>query len=146
ALARGWADRGTAFEADVETVAKWGEWHCGENKAKFTGAWTAEVPTLFEPFVTGAAVRVQVVGGRAWQFRLGGDDWKKSIHGPGAALMEPDADLVEDARRLQRHFGLEVVGVDYMLAPDGNKHLLEVNHIPSVTAFAEVREAYVEEV
>jgi hypothetical protein len=69
---------------------------------------------------------------------LGGDDWKKSIHHPTACLMEADADLVEDARGLQRRFALEILGVDYMVAADGGRHLLEVNHIPSVTAFAEV--------
>src|SRR5262245_61909054 len=79
-LARGYADRGTVFEAAEDSVAKWGEWHCGEDKERFTGAWAARVPTLFEEFVAGAAVRVQLVGERAWQFRLGGDDWKRSIH------------------------------------------------------------------
>jgi hypothetical protein len=145
-LGRGYADRGLEGRAPVDSVAKWGEWHCGENKARFRGEWVAEVPTLFEEFVAGEAVRVQLVGDQAWQFRLGGDDWKKSIHGPGAALMEQDAELVEDARRLQAHFGLEVLGVDYMVAGDGGKHLLEVNHIPSVTAFEEVRQAYLGEV
>jgi hypothetical protein len=145
-LARGFADRGSTFTAEGELVAKWGEWHCGENKERFSGPRIAEVPTLFERFVEGEAVRVQVIGERAWQFRLGGGDWKKSIHGEGAALMPPDAELVEDVRRLQGHFGLEIVGVDYMVAADGCKYLLEVNHIPSVTAFAEVREAYLDEV
>jgi hypothetical protein len=146
ALPRGYADRGTVFGAETETVAKWGEWHCGENKARFAGNWTAEEPTLFEPFIDGEAVRIQVIGDRAWQFRLGGDDWNKSIHHAGAGIMPPDADLLDDTRRLQQHFGLEILGVDYMIGRDGNKHLLEVNHIPSVTAFSEVREAYIEHV
>jgi hypothetical protein len=145
-LPRGYADRGSAYAAESETVAKWGEWHCGENKERFTGRRLAEVPTMFEPFVEGEAVRIQTIGDQVWQFRLGGEDWKKSIHGPGAALMVPDAELVEDARRLQRHFGLEMIGVDYMMGGDGAKYLLEVNHIPSVTAFAEVRAAYIEHV
>jgi hypothetical protein len=145
-LARGYADRDTVFESEAEAVAKWGEWHCGEDKERFRGPWKAEVPTLFEEFVAGEAVRVQLIGGGAWQFRLGGDDWKKSIHGPGASEMPPDPDLVEDARRLQAHFGLEVLGVDYMIASDGGRHLLEVNHAPSVTAFPAVRDAYLDQV
>src|SRR5262245_64867423 len=96
-IPRGYADRGTIVESEGDTVAKWGEWHCGENKERFRGAWAAGAPTLFEAFVDGEAVRVQLIGARAWQFRLGGEGWKKSIHGAGAALMPPDADLVEDA-------------------------------------------------
>jgi hypothetical protein len=37
---------------------------------------------------------------------------------------------------------LRTVGVDYMMAPDDSRYLLEVNHVPNVTAFPEVREAY----
>ena len=95
-------------------------------------------PTLFEPFIEGEAVRIQLIGDRAWQYRLGGDDWKKSIHHPNASVTATDSELLEDARRLQTYFGLEILGVDYMVGRDGKKHLLEVNHIPSVTAFAEV--------
>jgi hypothetical protein len=146
ALQRGYADRRTAFETETDTVAKFGEWHCGENKERFRGRWVAEVPTLFERFVEGEAVRIQMIGDRAWQFRLGGEDWKKSIHHATAGMMAVDEELLEDTRRLQEHFGLEIVGVDYVVGADGGKYLLEVNHIPSVTAFAEVREAYLERV
>jgi hypothetical protein len=38
----------------------------------------------------------------------------------------------------------EIIGVDYIVAPDGARHLLEVNHVPNVTAFPEVREAYLD--
>jgi hypothetical protein len=145
-MARGYADRGTVVDAESDLVAKWGEWHCGENKEKFRGPRPCDQPTLLEPFIDGEAVRIQLVGDRAWQTRLGGDGWKKSIHHPTAAMTPIDEELLEDARRLQRHFGLEILGVDYMVAPEGGKHLLEVNHIPSVTAFAEVRAAYLEEV
>jgi hypothetical protein len=145
-LARGFADRGTTFKADEECVAKWGEWHCGEDKERFTGEWTANEPTLFEGFVQGEACRVQWIGEKAWQYRLGGDNWKRSIHGATACEVPLDLELEQDARDLQRHFGLEIAGIDYMIAADGSKHLLEVNHIPSVTAFSQVREAYLDHV
>ena len=35
-----------------------------------------------------------------------------------------------------------MVGVDYMIGDDGTRHLLEVNHIPNVTRFPEIRAAY----
>jgi hypothetical protein len=143
-LPRGYADRGTVVETTEDTVAKWGEWHCGENKEKFRGGWTSEVPTLFEPFLAGAAVRVHLMGERAWQIRLCGDDWKKSLHHPEAGFMPLDAELLEDSRRLQRLFRLEMLAMDYIVTPDGGKHLLEVNHIPNVTVFPEIRSAYLD--
>jgi hypothetical protein len=141
-LPRGYADAGTRVTAPEPMVAKWGEWHCGENKARFEGEWECAEPTLFERFVEGEAVRVQMIGDRAWQVRLGGEGWKKSIHGPDAGLVPPDVELVADTRRLRDHFGLPIIAVDYMVGRDGTKYLLEVNHIPNVTVFPEMREAY----
>jgi hypothetical protein len=143
-LTRGYGDAGVTYSATGPTVAKWGEWHCGENKELFTGDWLCREPTLFEPFVDGEAVRVQLIGDRAWQVRLAGDGWKKSIHGPGAASTAPDPALVEDTRRLRDHFDLPVIAVDYIVARDGTPHLLEVNHIPNVTEFADMRAAYLD--
>jgi hypothetical protein len=143
-LPRGFADRGTLVTADGATVAKWGEWHCGENKARFTGEYRASVPTLFEPFVDGSAVRIHVTGDRVWQIRLAGDGWLKSIHHPEAGFLPVDPELRDDALGLQRHFGLEMLGIDYMVAETGARYLLEVNHIPNVTVFPELREAFLE--
>jgi glutathione synthase/RimK-type ligase-like ATP-grasp enzyme len=105
---------------------------------------TAVVPTLFEEYVDGEAVRIVLVGDHARQVRMAGEGWLKSIHDPGAAFMPIDPELLDDARRLAGHFGLLTVGVDYIVAPDGGRYLLEVNHVPNVTAFPEVREAYLE--
>jgi hypothetical protein len=143
-LPRGFATAGTTAEAETDTVAKWGEWHCGENKARFTGRYQCEENTLFEPFMHGEAVRVHVTGDRAWQLRLTGDGWLKSIHHQDAAFMPLDPELHEDVRRLQQHFKLEMLAVDYIVGPGGAKFLLEVNHIPNVTLFPELRAAYLD--
>jgi hypothetical protein len=143
-IPRSYADRGTTVSAEGPTVAKWGNWHCGEDKARFDGSWTAVVPTLFEEYVDGEAVRIVLVGERAWQVRMAGEGWLKSIHDPGAAFMAIDPELLDDARRLADHFSLRTVGVDYIVVQDGSRHLLEVNHVPNMTAFPEVREAYLE--
>ena len=58
--------------------------------------------------------------------------------------MTMDADLLADTRAIREHFRLDVIGNDYMVADDGGKHLLEVNRIPNVTRFAEIRSAYVD--
>jgi hypothetical protein len=143
-IRRGYADRKATFEAATETVAKWGEWHCGENKLKFTGNRVTEVPTIYEPFIRGDAVRLHLLGDCVWQIHMEGDDWLKSIHHPAASFMDVDGDLLDDARRIQAHFGLEHLAVDYMVGADGTKYLLEVNHIPNVTVFPEIRAAYLD--
>lgn len=143
-MPRSWLTRGQTIERDVDTVAKWGNWHCGENKARFTGSFTADEPTIIEPFIPGEAVRIALVGARAWQIRLAGDSWLKSIHHPGAAFMPIDDALLADARELSTRLGLEVIGVDYIVGDDGEKHLLEVNHAANVTVFPDIREAFLD--
>ena len=106
------------------------------------GSWTAEEPSIIEPFLSGQAVRVVFIGSRYWQIRLEGDSWLKSIHHEQAEFMPPDPELVEDTRRVKEGFGLEIVANDYIVGNDGQKHLLEVNHIPNVTRFPEIWEAY----
>jgi hypothetical protein len=145
-LPRTYLPAGGPVAADRPTVAKWGEWHCGEGKERFSGERTFAEPTLLEPFVAGEAVRVQVIGDAAWQIRLGGDDWKKSIHHPTAGLTPADPELVADVRRMLAVFRLPLGAADYVIAADGTPHLLEFNHIPNVTQFPEVRAAYLDHV
>ena len=143
-MPRAWLTRGQTITRDRDSVAKWGNWHCGENKARFTGDFTAEEPTIVEPFITGEAVRIALVGAHAWQIRLTGDGWLKSIHHPDAAFMAIDDDLLADARALSADLGLAVTGIDYMIGADGEKHLLEVNHAANVTVFPAIREAFLD--
>jgi hypothetical protein len=138
---RGFASPGGEYAAGAESVAKWGNWHCGENKQRFTGRWPATEPTLFEPFIDGEAVRVVIVG-EPRQIRLTGPGWLKSVHGAGAAYMPADPELVADTRAVQRGLGLDIIANDYMVSATG-PYLLEVNHIPSVTCFPELWEDYV---
>ncbi len=141
-LQRGYAAPGTTFRCDSEMVAKWGNWHCGENKVRFCGSRQIDQASIVEPFIFGQAVRVVLIGNESWQIRLEGDDWRKSIHHETAALTAIDPELLEDTRRVQDGFGLELIANDYMIADDGTKHLLEVNHMPNVTRFPEIWEAY----
>ncbi|MGL6073050.1 MAG: hypothetical protein ACRC8S_02690 [Fimbriiglobus sp.] len=139
---RGFASTLGEYAADVESVAKWGNWHCGENKARFTGSWTAQEPTLFEPFLGGEAVRVVILA-EPRQIRMTGNSWLKSVHGTGASFMPADPELVADTRAIQQGLGLDILANDYILSEDG-PYLLEVNHIPSVTCLPELWEEYVE--
>lgn len=144
-MKRGFADRGVVYQAKAPTVAKWGEWHCGENKARIEDSRQCNEPTLLEPFLEGESVRIQLIGEKAWQVQMEGNTWLKSIHHSQSSLVNPDPELLEDARALQQHFGLEIIAVDYLVT-EAERHLLEVNHIPSVTAFEEMRQAYLSSV
>jgi len=140
--ARGFVTARTDYDTDIERVAKWGNWHCGENKERFTGSWRGQEAAIVERFLEGDAIRVVVIGEQAWQIRLAGDGWLKSIHHDTAHLMPADAELVADTRRVAAGFGLEIAANDYIVTSDGRPHLLEVNHIPNVTRFPEIWEAY----
>jgi hypothetical protein len=139
---RGYAAPGAEYRSDREHVAKWGNWHCGENKARFTGRWESEEPCIIEEFIPGQPVRVLIIGDRHWQIRLEGEGWLKSLHSPAARFMEVDPELLDDTRRIQSGFGLELIANDYIVGEDGSRHLLEVNHIPNVTRFPEIWDAY----
>lgn len=140
--ARSYSGPGATFYAEQEHVAKWGNWHCGENKTRFTGLRTADEACIVEPFFAGESVRVVLIGDRAWQIRLSGVDWLKSIHDSAADFMEIDRDLLADTRAVANGLGLEIAANDYLIESSGEKHLLELNHIPNVTRFPEIREAY----
>ncbi|MEL6638096.1 MAG: hypothetical protein AAFW73_17650 [Bacteroidota bacterium] len=139
---RGMVGPGTRVRVDRMTVGKWGNWHCGENKVKFDTQWTSEDPAVIEPFFPGRAVRVVSIGDQHLQINLEGDDWLKSIHHPTAAITELDPELLADTLALKAHFGLAMLANDYIVGEDGEKHLLEVNHIPNVTRFAELEALY----
>jgi hypothetical protein len=143
-LPRSYTDAGTTFRTDTPSVAKWGEWHCGEGKERFAEEWQASEPTLIEPFIDGEAVRVTAIGDALFQLHLDGDDWKKSIHHASAAFMPLDPALAEDVKRMRDHFDLAVCAADYIVAKDGTPHLLELNHVPNVTQFPEIRTAYLD--
>ncbi|RKZ54386.1 MAG: hypothetical protein DRR16_08975 [Candidatus Parabeggiatoa sp. nov. 3] len=141
-LQRGYAGPRVSFESQIERVAKWGNWHCGENKARFTETWQSEEACIIENFLPGQAVRIVIIGEQYWQIGLEGDSWLKSIHASNASFMAVDEELLADTRTIQKAIGLEIVANDYIITKEGSKHLLEVNHIPNVTRFPEIWEAY----
>ena len=129
------------------SVAKWGLLgNRGEGKERFAEEWQKKESTLIEPFLAGDAVRVTAIGDTLFQLRLGGDDWKKSIHHAqrriscrsthrSRRMVRPDARSTSTSPCARR---------DYILAPDGTPHLLELNHVPNVTQFPEIRAAYLD--
>lgn len=143
---RGMISSNTEIKVSDQTVAKWGNWHCGENKARFNEQWLSEEASIIEPFFEGHSVRVVSIGDTHYQIKLEGTNWLKSIHDEQADFMEMDTDLLEDTLQLKQAFRLEMIANDYISSETGEKHLLEVNHIPNVTRFERLKEVYLEEV
>ena len=139
---RGYATANTPYKSETERVAKWGNWHCGENKERFTDWWEGDEAAVIEPFLDGEAVRVVIIGDKHWQIQLDGDDWLKSIHHADAHFMPVDAELLADTQQIQAAFKMEIIANDYIVGKDGKRYLLEVNHIPNVNRFPEIWSAY----
>ena len=131
------------IKVNNESVAKWGVWHCGEDKEKFNGSWKSKDTSVIEEFIDGDAVRIMIIGHKYWQIKLTGDSWLKSIHNEGSWEMDLDKELLEDSQNIANHFNIQMVGVDYIVGKDGQKYLLEVNHIPNVTVFPFVNDEFI---
>lgn len=144
AFPRGFVTPNTPFqtENEQEMVAKWGNWHCGENKDRFSTSWTGSEAAVIEPFIVGDSVRLMMIGDQYWQIKLEGRDWLKSLHADSADFMEVDPELLADTQHIKAAFGLQVIGNDYIVGENGRKYLLEVNHIPNVSRFSEIWNAY----
>ncbi len=51
--ARGFASAGILYPNSGDRAAKWGNWHCGENKLRVPDDWRAEHHSIVEPFIQG---------------------------------------------------------------------------------------------
>lgn len=143
---RGLISSNTEINIKTKRVAKWGNWHCGENKAIVEGKWTSDEPAIIEPYFAGESVRIVILGDVHYQIKLEGESWLKSIHSPIADFMEVDAELLADTQHVKAALGMDMIANDYIIGEDGEKHLLEVNHIPNVTRFPELQAAYLDAV
>lgn len=94
--------------------------------------------TVFE----GESVRIVSIGDTNLQIKLEGASWLKSIHDAQADFMDLDQDLLEDTLNIKKAFGMDMIANDYIYHPSGNHHLLEVNHIPNINRFHQLKEIY----
>lgn len=143
---RGILSSNTEIKVESETVAKWGNWHCGENKKKFDDKWIGDELAVIEPFFEGESVRIVSIGDTNLQIKLEGKSWLKSIHDESADFMKIDKFLLEDTLKIKEAFGLQMIANDYISSSNGVHHLLEVNHIPNVTRFDTLKDVYVDNI
>jgi hypothetical protein len=139
--ARGFVPAGTDLTLEREQVLKWGNRHCGEDKARTSGASRVATDAIVEPFVMGRSERVLLVGDRTWHLRYESADWRKNVAAT-VTKIEPEPVLVARARRTADRLGLSVAGVDYIVN-DAGATLLEVNAYPGFDDADGATEAFV---
>lgn len=142
-LARGYLPAGETPRFEGERVLKWGHRHCGEDKARVTTGSSVPKPAIVEPFIVGTSERILLVGDRAWHLDYESDDWRKNVRARIRVRDEPDAALLDRARRIASHLGLVVAGIDFVVA-DGESYLLEVNAYPGLDDVPDAADAFIE--
>lgn len=144
-----WADRqGIEMTLNTPYVLKVGNQHQGEGKFMIHGDGINEVPewegiASAEPyFANCVSARALTIGDREFSLRFDNPtSWIKNSAGADvAAWPEAPEAMWEHARRVHRHFGLEVSGIDYVIEKDGTPHFLEFNSFPGVGATDEIAE------
>ena len=139
--ARGFVPAGTDLNLQREQVVKWGNRHCGDDKARINGASRVATDAIVEPFVAGRSERVLLIGDQLWHLRYESTDWRKNVAAT-VTTIEPEPLLVARARRTAERLGLSVAGVDYIVN-DGGATLLEVNAYPGFDDADGAPEAFV---
>jgi glutathione synthase/RimK-type ligase-like ATP-grasp enzyme len=97
-------------------------------------------PVQFQAFVPGVNVRVHVVGGEAFATRIDSDvtDYRYATRMGGEAKLSavelPDA-TAERCVALAAGLGLEFVGIDLKITPDGDAYCFEVNPCPAFSYY-----------
>jgi hypothetical protein len=137
---RGFVPSGVAVTVESEHVLKWGNRHCGEDKARVTGKVDPVGDAVIEPFVAGRSVRMLIVGDKAWQLHYESNDWRKNV---GATITVADVDLglLARTRRTVDRLGLALAGVDYVVTGT-DAVLLEVNAYPGLEDLPDASEAF----
>jgi hypothetical protein len=143
-IARGFTDEIPVPLDEGETaVAKWGYWHCGEDKKLCEGEAIAPEAAIIEPFIVGESHRVLVVGDSYWQLHYESEDWRKNVNSTITVLDVPDRDLALRAHKTAKELGLVVAGIDYIINDDG-AFLLEVNAYPGLYQVQQAEEKFIE--
>ncbi len=142
-------------EPELPCVLKVGNWHGGVGKAKLEArenyldardlASAAGDYTTIEPFIEYRRdVRVLTVGERLWAMERASSAWKVNRGDAQVRLIEPPDELARWTKRVREHLGADMLGLDWIEAPDGAWWCLESNDVPGLAGWPdEVRRALV---
>lgn len=142
-----WASRGDIEKTlGLPYVLKVGNLHQGEGKHLIHGDKVERIEewdgvASAEPyFMGGTSARALFIGDNEFALRFDNPtSWIKNSAGADVATWpEAPKKMWEHARRVHRHFGLEVSGIDYVIEKDGTPRFLEFNHFPGVGATDEI--------
>ena len=138
-------------------VLKVGNWHGGIGKARLRSLpeWadardlaiaSSDYATV-EPFIEYQRdVRVLMVGERMWAMERLSDDWKVNRGQATAHLIEAPQELAQWTRRVAKHLGADMVGLDWIETPDGEWKCLESNDVPGLAGWPDAVKAALVEV
>jgi hypothetical protein len=141
-IPRGFSN-GHLISVDTTTVAKFGEWHCGDGKKLCEGKVDVSEPSILEPFIEGESHRILVVGYSTWQIHYESKDWRKNVNSTITILDKPNAELAYRAFHIAMSLGLQVAGVDFIVNSNG-AYLLEVNAYPGLDQVPEAEQAFID--
>jgi hypothetical protein len=142
-LDRGFINKNTDIGITCQTVAKWGEWHCGQGKAVFNNVANVPEQSILEPFIEGESHRILIVGDSVWQIRYDSDDWRKNVNSKITILKHADPELAVRSEKIAQNLGLSIVGIDYIINDHG-AFLLEVNAYPGLDQIPEAEELFID--
>lgn len=127
-------------------VVKIGNFHGGFGKAlvRTEEQWQDVMDLAFvtndyatvEPYIDYIRdIRCLAVGDQMWGMSRRSASWKANRGVAASELIEIPASMQEYTERAMAHFGADVLGLDFLEAPDGTYVLIESNDIPGFTGF-----------
>jgi ribosomal protein S6--L-glutamate ligase len=132
----------------LPAVLKLDNYHAGQAKAlAHTESQWRDFVSLASPYLGYATVepfisyqrdvRCLVVGDQFWTMERRSQGWKANVDTSEFHLITPEPKLVDWTRQAAKHFGADVLGLDFIQDAEGNYTLLESNDIPGVRGFPE---------
>lgn len=136
----------TQVQPQLPTVIKVGSYHAGLGKMLVTTheQWQDMKDFLFitedyftiEPYIAYKRdIRCTAVGEQVWALARNGSHWKANVGIVDTQLIPAPEALYEYTLRTMRHFGADVLALDFLETHDGQYYVLESNDVPGLTAF-----------
>ncbi len=140
-------------EPGFPAVVKVGNFHGGAGKAlvRDSEAWSdvKDMAFITDDYITVEDyvpyvrdIRCLAVGGRMWAMSRRGARWKANMDTVHFDLIDVPEPLARQTATAMSHLKADILGLDFLEAPDGSFVLLESNDIPGLSGFPdETRQA-----
>jgi ribosomal protein S6--L-glutamate ligase len=134
------------LQPELPVVIKVGNYHAGYGKMLISTheQWQdmkdfihiTEDYFVIEPFIDYKTdIRCLAVGEQVWALMRNGSHWKANVGYVDTQLIPAPDPLYEYTLRAMRHFGADILGLDFLQTHDGEYVLLESNSVPGLTGF-----------